>query len=91
MTNQTQHQGQSHQGQSQQARAFNAPLAYADYKAKYAAFLVAAVTAFLASAYFTIGYFAGHLRVYEYGYTEWLNFLVGFGITLALTLFQYFL
>ncbi len=39
MTNQTQHQGQSHQ-----ARAFNAPLAYADYKAKYAAFLVAAVT-----------------------------------------------
>ncbi len=31
------------------------------------------------------------MRVYEYGYTEWLNFLVGFGITLALTLFQYFL
>lgn len=91
MTNQTQHQGQSHQGQSHQVRAFNAPLAYSDYKAKYAAFLVAAVTAFLASAYFTIGYFAGHLRVYEYGYTEWLNFLVGFGITLALTLFQYFL
>lgn len=87
MTNQTQQPA----SQQPKARAFNAPLAYADYKAKYAAFLVAAVTAFLASAYFTIGYFAGHLRVYEYGYTEWLNFLVGFGITLALTLFQYFL
>lgn len=87
MTNQTQQSA----NQQPKTRAFNAPLAYADYKAKYAAFLVAAVTAFLASAYFTIGYFAGHLRVYEYGYTEWLNFLVGFGITLALTLFQYFL
>lgn len=70
---------------------FNPALAYADYKSKLLAFLVASVTAFLASAYFTIGYFAGHLRFYEYGYTEWLNFLVGFGITLALTLFQAFL
>ena len=70
---------------------FNAGLAYADYKQRQFFYILAACVAFLMSSYFVVGYLAGHLRIMEWDGSQWMNGLVGIGITATMTGYQFIL
>ena len=70
---------------------FNAGLAYADYKQRQLAYIIAAITAYLMSAYFVIGYFAGHLRIWEWDGSQWAQAIPSAGLVGVMTAYQFFL
>ena len=70
---------------------FNAGLAYHDFRQVQRAYRLAALVAFLMSSYFVVGYLAGHLEAWMWSFSQWINGLVGFGITGTMTAFQFFL
>jgi hypothetical protein len=70
---------------------FNAGLAYSDYKTRKIFYMLAAFVAFAMSSYFVVGYLAGHLRILEWDGAQWMNGLVGIGITAVMTGYQFIL
>ncbi|WP_028487511.1 hypothetical protein [Thiothrix lacustris] len=72
-------------------KPFNAGLAYAEFKQRQLAYTVAAITAFLMSAYFVVGYFAGHLRIMEWDGSQWAQAIPSLGLVAVMTAYQYFL
>ncbi|WML90850.1 hypothetical protein RCF98_00510 [Thiothrix lacustris] len=72
-------------------KPFNAGLAYAEYKQRQLAFVIAAITAFLMSAYFVVGYFAGHLRIMEWDGSQWAQAIPSVGLVAVMTAYQFFL
>ena len=72
-------------------KPFNAGLAYAEYKQRQLSFIIAAITAFLMSAYFVVGYFAGHLRIMEWDGSQWAQAIPSVGLVAVMTAYQFFL
>ena len=72
-------------------KPFNAGLAYAEYKQRQIAYIVAAITAYLMSAYFVVGYFAGHLRIMEWDGSQWAQAIPSLGLVAVMTAYQFFL
>ena len=73
------------------APAFNAGLAYSEFQQRKAAYIIAAITAFLMSAYFVVGYFAGHLRIWEWDGSQWAQAVPSIGLVGVMTAYQFFL
>ena len=76
---------------TQSTLAFNAGIAYSDYTKRLVAYCIAALVAFLMSAYFIVGYLVGNIQFWNWGTTEWMNGIVGIGLTFVMTAFQFFL
>ncbi|MBO0611777.1 hypothetical protein [Thiothrix fructosivorans] len=72
-------------------KPFNAGLAYAEYKQRQLAYIIAAITAYLMSAYFVVGYFAGHLRIMEWDGSQWAQAIPSLGLVAVMTAYQFFL
>lgn len=70
---------------------FNAGLAYAEFKSRQAAFILAGTVACAASSTFVINFFAGSLHITEWTLEQWFNGLLALGIVAAVTVFQGFL
>ena len=71
--------------------AFNAGIAYSDYTKRFVAYCIAALVAFLMSAYFIVGYLVGNIQFWHWDTTQWMNGIVGLGLTFVMTAFQFFL
>ncbi len=70
---------------------FNPGLAYSDFKQRKAAYITAALVAFLMSSYFVVGYLAGDLLIWNWSASQWLNGVVATGLTAVMTAYQFFL
>ncbi|WP_287600606.1 hypothetical protein [Thiothrix sp.] len=79
------------QNTQQNTKPFNAGIAYSDFLKIRVAYIIAAITAFLMSSYFVVGYFAGHLRVWEWDASQWAQALPSLGLVGVMTAYQYFL
>lgn len=67
---------------------FNPGIAYSVYHQRLIVYAVSALTAFLMSAYFVVGYLVGNIHCWLWGQDQWANALPGIGITFAMTAFQ---
>lgn len=70
---------------------FNPGLEYAELLTRKHAFRLAALIAFLMSSYFVVGYLAGNLQFWTWNLAQWMNGLVGIGITGTMTAYQFIL
>lgn len=70
---------------------FNAGLAYSEYRQKRAAYIVAAIVAFVMSSYFVVGYLAGDLLFWDWDISQIMNGGVGIGICFVMTAYQFIL
>ena len=70
---------------------FNVGIAYAEYKHRRAAFILAAIVAFTMSSYFVVGYLAGDLLFWVWDIAQGMNGAVGIGICAVMTAYQFIL
>lgn len=67
---------------------FNAGYEYAEFLTRKRFFHLAAAMAFLMSSYFVVGYLAGNILIWTWDISQWMNGIVGIGITGTMTGFQ---